>query len=201
VLAIEEIIKRGGWVIRIGSGDSSLLDLIKSEKYIDYPTSRYLSDRMDIFLCAQAKFILGNTSGIALVGSVFGTPCALANMTPISAAGFNVSDISFPKLHWSLSEKRYINVQEIYELKLLDARTAFEYEKAKVKLVENTAEDIRELCIEMFLNLETTNRGNENFLTANHIFNGFPESQIYSNQSPGKFSLKLINKYMNFFIL
>ena len=199
VLAVEEIIKRGGWVIRIGSGSSKLLDLIESEKYIDYPTSKYSSDRMDIFLCAQAKFILGNTSGIALVGSVFGTPCALANMAPISATGFNATDISFPKLHWSMSENRYINLQEIYKLGLLDARTASEYEKAKVKLIENSAEDIRDLCIEMLLYLESTNKCSENLLTANHIFNNFPKNKIYSNNSLGKFSLNLFNKYINLF--
>ena len=61
---------------------------IKSLSVLSYDLFAYIAR---IYI---SKFILGNTSGIALVGSIFGTPCALANMTPISASGFNSKDIS-----------------------------------------------------------------------------------------------------------
>ncbi len=198
-LAIEEIVNRGGWVIRIGFSGSIFRNSIKLKQYIDYPSSQFVSDRMDIFLCAQAKFILGNTSGIALVGSIFGTPCALANMTPITATGFNPMDISFPKLHWSQSKKKYINLEEINKLNLLDARTASEFNNHKVILIENSPEDIRDLCIEMFSNLEIENYKSNSLLTVNQIFKDFKNNQIYSNGSPAKFSHVLINKYKDLF--
>ena len=56
-LAIEEIVKRGGWVIRMG--DSSMLPLPALEGVIDYAHHPFKSDRMDVVLCAKAKFFWG----------------------------------------------------------------------------------------------------------------------------------------------
>ena len=144
---MQEVVKRGGWVIRIG--DPSMKRLPSMKWVIDYAHHPLKSPRLDIILCAKARFILGNTSGIALVGTVFGIPCALSNMVPISAMGVSPQDISIPKLYWSLDEDRYLSFGEIFASPLSRAQYSRNFTDAGIRVEENTPEDIKELATEM----------------------------------------------------
>lgn len=152
--AIQEIIARGGWVIRIG--DASMTPLPPLPKIIDYAHHPMKSEQLDIILCAKAKFILGNTSGIALVGSVFGIPCAIANMIPMSDLWYGIRDISIPKLLWSEHLNRYLRFDEVISSSLAKYRYAALYRKAKIRVEENSAEDIRNLAVEMIDRLDNS---------------------------------------------
>jgi len=151
---IEEIVKRGGWVIRIG--DPSMRRLPEMLHVIDYAHHPMKSERLDIILCATARFILGNTSGIALVGSIFGIPCAAANMIPITTLWFNSRDISIPKLLWSEQLARYLRLDEILQSPVAQYRYASLYAKAGIRIEENSAEDIADLTREMLDRLDGT---------------------------------------------
>lgn len=150
--AIQEITRRGGWVIRIG--DPTMTPLPPLPQVIGYAHHLMKCDRLDIILCAKARFILGNTSGIALVGSVFGVPCAIANMIPISDRWFNARDISIPKLLWSEHLGRYLRFDEVMDSRVYRYHYAALYQKAGIRVDENSAEDIRDLAIEMMDRLE-----------------------------------------------
>lgn len=145
--AIDEIVRRGGWVIRIG--DSTMGALPPMRRVIDYAHHALKSPRLDVLLCARARFILGNTSGIALVGSIFGVPCALANMIPASTLWFNGFDISIPKLLWSQGQGRLLRIDEMLDLPLANFQYAALYRNAGIVPVENTAEEIALLASEM----------------------------------------------------
>ncbi|HEX5125905.1 MAG TPA: TIGR04372 family glycosyltransferase [Rhodocyclaceae bacterium] len=157
--AIEEIVKRGGWVIRLG--DPSMKPLSALPQCIDYAHHPMKSERLDVVLCAKARFILGNTSGIALVGSAFGTPCALANMIPFSALGLGPEDISIPKLLWSETLSRYLTCQEILNSSIANFANAKRYEEIGIKVVDNSSEDIRLLVLDMIENLNIGFRSTE----------------------------------------
>lgn len=150
--AMAEIVRRGGWVIRIG--DTSMTPLPSMPNVVDYAHHPLKSPRLDIFLCARARFILASTSGIALVGSVFGVPCALANMVPLSALGVGIHDISIPKLYWLENEKRYLRFNEVFTSPLSCAQYSRAFANAGIRLEENSMEDIQELALEMFDHLE-----------------------------------------------
>jgi putative glycosyltransferase (TIGR04372 family) len=160
--AAQEVVRRGGWVIRIG--DASMAPMPAMPQLIDYARHGMKSARMDVVLCARARFILGNSSGIALVGSLFGTPCALANMVPVSALGVSPRDISIPKLHWSMSMQRYLHFPELFASPLSRAQYSRLFDEAGVVPMENSADDIRDLAGEMMDRLEspetTRNDGN-----------------------------------------
>lgn len=66
-------------------GDTTMEPLPFLPQVIDYAHHPLRSPRLDIILCARARCILGNTSGIFLVGSIFGVPSA-ANMVPMSVS-------------------------------------------------------------------------------------------------------------------
>lgn len=150
--AMQEIVRRGGRVIRIG--DPTMQPLSPLPGVIDYAHSPYKSARMDVVLCARARFILGNTSGIGLVGTVFGVPCAAANLIPLSTLWFGERDISIPKLFWSRELGRYLRIDEVLDSSAANFHYAALYEEAKIDPVENSAQDILMLTIEMLDRLD-----------------------------------------------
>ena len=75
--AIEEITEAGGWVFRLG--DPSMRPLSPLPRVIDYARSRFKSPRMDVFLFATSRFVIGTTSGLTTAVQAFGTPLLVVN--------------------------------------------------------------------------------------------------------------------------
>lgn len=146
-LAMEEIVRRGGWCVRMG--DPSMSRLRPMPGVVDYAHHPLRSERYDVVLCAKARFFLGNTSGLALVSSAFGVPSALVNMIPMSALAPLPGDLSIPKLLVSKADSRVLTFREVLQEPAGDFRYAALYEVAEVRPVENDPEDIRDLVVEM----------------------------------------------------
>jgi putative glycosyltransferase (TIGR04372 family) len=145
--AAREIVKRGGFVIRMG--DKSMKKLKPEQGIIDYPYSEYKSQFMDVFLCATAKFFIGTNSGLGLVPPIFGVPCALTNWMPIGIPQWYPKDIYIPKLIYSNQLKRHLTFNEML---LTNAGwIQFEASMSAQDLVAmpNTEEDILDVVVEM----------------------------------------------------
>lgn len=147
--AMQEITSQGGWVIRIG--DQTMTPLTPMPQVIDYAHHPIKSARMDVILCAKAKFILGNTSGISIVGTIFGIPCALANIVPVTAIGFGIYDINIPKIIWSNKLLRYLTFDEILNSNTAYFNYAYLYTNNNITPNENTPEDITLLTKDMMI--------------------------------------------------
>lgn len=156
--AMREITRRGGWVVRIG--DPTMKHLPPTPQVVDYAHHPAKCDRLDIILCARARFILGNTSGIALVGTIFGVPCAIANMIPISEHWFNAKDMCIHKHLWPERLGRYLGFDEAMALPVANYHYAKLYKDAGIRVDENTPEEIRDLVIKMLDNLDGIVPGN-----------------------------------------
>jgi putative glycosyltransferase (TIGR04372 family) len=152
--AVEEIVKRGGWCIRMGDPSMSRMSGIPG--LIDYAHHALRSPRLDIVLCARTRFFLGNSSGLALVSTVFGVPSVLVNMIPMSALAVLPMDLSIQKLLYSDQEKRLLQFAEILNSPIGDFRYAKLYEDAYLEPLENNAEEIRAVVVEMLDRLEGT---------------------------------------------
>jgi len=146
--AIQEIRRRGGWVVRMG--DPSMQPLPAMDGVIDYALHPQRSDWMDVFLCAEARFFVGNTSGLFVVATVFGRPSALANMVPTSHLGFAPHDIQIPKRIWSERKGRYLTFAELFEGPAANFRLAKLFAQAGLRAEENSEEDLLDLVVEMF---------------------------------------------------
>lgn len=148
LLAMQAIIERGGWCIRVG--DPTMKPLPRMERVIDYAHLDIKSEWMDVFLCASSRFFLGGNSGLAAVAAIFGVPCAFTNLAPLSVVyPFGINDIGIPKLIRSSMEKRYLPFKEILDSPIGNFRFTKLYEEAGVRLEENSPEDIRDLVLEM----------------------------------------------------
>ena len=146
--AMEAIVERGGWCIRMG--DVATKPLPPMKNVIDYAHLGVKSDWMDVFLCASCRFLLGSDSGLSALVSVFGIPCALANLIPLSILPSGHTDIGIPKLLWSCAEQRYLTFKEILDSPMGQANFfADSFEKAGIRIVDNSPDDIRDLALEM----------------------------------------------------
>ena len=128
---------------------------VKNKKIIHYNQNNN-SDFMDVFLCAKAKFFIGNSSGLKAISQCFDVPIAASNQI-----GFNVllqptnSLLIYKKL-FSMQKQRLLTYNEILKLNLFDKSkgnqgyfSAF-YEKNNLVPIENTSEEIHNLVIDMF---------------------------------------------------
>ncbi|MFA5181834.1 MAG: TIGR04372 family glycosyltransferase [Syntrophales bacterium] len=147
--AMEEITRRGGWVIRMGDAAMKPIPVIKN--VIDYAHLDIKSDWMDVFLCASCKFYFGSNSGLLNLSSVFGVSNSVANIAgPFSAVLlYGPEDIGIPKLLWSLKENRYLSFREILSSPVGNFREDYLFAEHGIRVVDNSPEDIKAIAMEM----------------------------------------------------
>jgi putative glycosyltransferase (TIGR04372 family) len=150
--AVAEIVRRGGVCVRMG--DPSMSRLTGIPGLIDYAHHPLRSPRMDIVLCARTRFFLGNSSGLALVSSVFGVPSVLVNMIPLSALAVLPVDLATPKLLRDAGDGRLLRFDQILTSPAGDFRYASLFAKAGLVPVENEPEDILAVVCEMIDRLD-----------------------------------------------
>jgi putative glycosyltransferase (TIGR04372 family) len=152
-LAIREITARGGWVIRMG--ESSVKPLPALERTFDYARSEMKSDWMDVFLSAECRFFLGVGSGLMNVPSIFGRPCALTNWTAFYSVPCYARDLFILKHPRMKPESRALTwkewVKPPFTLLMDDDLQALGFD-----MIDNSPEEIRDLCVEMLDRLDGT---------------------------------------------
>ena len=147
VPAMQAIVERGGWCVRIG--DPSMKKLSSMPNVVDYAHHSLRADWMDLFLCARCRFFLGNSSGAFLMASIFGVPVALANLLPISTVlPYGRKDLGIPKLLKSAKEQRLLTFPEVLGSTIGNMRYGNEYQQAGIDIIDNTPEDILGLALE-----------------------------------------------------
>ncbi len=192
-LAIETISSYGGWVIRMG--DSTMTPMSGLPHFVDYAHSKEKSDRMDVFLCAECKLFIGNTSGLFLMSTAFGVPCALVNMIPFSAPAFGSKDIYIPKLYRDRNTGRYLRFPEIFQSPMANYRDVKRFLEAGIEVEENSPEDINALVIEALMRLEnqwTPSAGDEE-RQAN--FKKLFRKEDYGYHSPSRIGSSFLAKH------
>ena len=150
--AMQEIVDRGGWCIRMG--DVSNKPLVPMAGVVDYAYHPARSPELDVFLCASCRFFLGNTSGLFLVSSIFGVTSALTNQTPFAATGFRPGDLSIPKLIRRVGQTDFMRAAEILRSPIAGFRMSRFYSEAQLELIENSADEICDLVKELMETLE-----------------------------------------------
>ena len=152
MLAVKEITKRGGWVIRMG--DPSMTPLAPMDQVIDYVHSDAYRDWMDVFLFSQCKFVLGSTSGAVEIAKVFGVPAVLTNYVPMGHGAHSGNDIWTPKLFWSNGEERYLTFLEVLLSPLRNFSRTETFENQGISVLDNSPEEIRDLAVEIMERLD-----------------------------------------------
>lgn len=152
-LAIDAIVARGGWVIRMG--DPSMPRLPTRYGVVDYAHSPQKTDWMDVFLCGTCWFFVGTSSGPAYVPNLFGIPSVLTNWFPTGTRPLNSMDIFIPKLHWYDEQNDFAPFAESLAPPLGHIHAKPTLHALGVSLRDNAREDLRDVVIEMLDRLET----------------------------------------------
>jgi putative glycosyltransferase (TIGR04372 family) len=194
--AIDEILNRGYYCILMG--DSSAQRISTKSKVIDYAHSEYKSDMMDVFFCATTEFFLGNSSGLFILSTVFGRPCALSNMLPFVCTGFTKKDISIPKLLKNSITGEYLKYSQILEDGVANYRNAKQYEMSGIEVISNSGIDIRNLVCDMFAFLDQKISSDE-ITRKNNFFLKKLQPNSYCFKTSSYIAPSFVEKYKEIF--
>ena len=150
-LAIDEIISRGGWVIRMG--DKSMIKLPYKYGVIDLPFTEFNLDWMNLFVWSQGRFLIGTGSGPVVLPLCFGKGVAIANWAPLASRQWGSKDILLPKHYYHIRENRYLCPEERMSEKYgyIESKTALR--NMGIEVHDNSPDEIKELIIQMINSL------------------------------------------------
>ena len=152
---IKAVVDAGGWVVRIG--DSSMTPLPEMTHVIDYAHSDAKNDWMDVFLCEQARFFIGTSSGMFGVAAAFGTPLVMTHFLAGQAIYyFSSQDIFITRICQFKSDNRVLSFKEVISPPIGMFSTQFYYDKFGIEVIENTPEEIRDVVMEMLMRFNGT---------------------------------------------
>lgn len=146
-LAIEAIVERGGWVIRMG--DPSMPKLPPVEGVIDYAHSDLKSDWFDLFLCGTCWFYVGTSSGLGYVPNLFAVPGVFTNWFPMGTRPLNGTDLFVPKLHRREDRGELVPFPESLAPPLGHIHARGSLRELGVTIEDNMPEDLRDVVVEM----------------------------------------------------
>lgn len=153
ILAAQWVVEQGGYAFRVGMLHEQRL--IDTGRIIDYTSTG--DDFGNIYLLSHCKFQLGTGDGVAQISSVFGVPIALANYPLLEyITTMRDGDLYIPKLLWWNHQQRYLTLDEWLTQGMGRLQRAEEYDKHDLAPIENTAEEILELCQEMNQKIDGT---------------------------------------------
>lgn len=150
--AAEHITERGFQAVRMGSIVAEPLHTT-NDKIIDYPKCH--SDDMDLWLSRHCKFYIGTNNGTAQLPLLFDKPLAYTNSVPLWMLNWGKDSLFIPKLFRAKGSDSFLTFTELQKLGAFDheQRNGLHtkwYAGRGIEPVENTPEDILDLCKDMF---------------------------------------------------
>ena len=149
--AAELVTEKGGYAIRMGAAVAEPLPDTGNPQIIDYPVN-FRSHFRDIYLLANCQFFLGNTSGIFSCSMIFDRLVGMANTISWDLPAPRSFDPWIPKLIKNSKTNKLLTFNEVTELGFdqIAADDFFRMKELGYEFIENTAEDIEDLCKDMF---------------------------------------------------
>jgi len=187
-LAAMEIIRRGGFVIRMGSLVEKEFCL-KHSKVIDYPFY-HRDDFSDVYVSANAKFFISTANGAVDVPQLFDVPILLVNVVPIGFSPISKNSMYIPKRVFNSNglqvnfHEQLLFFQELPLNAIIDP--AGELRKRGWSVKDNSPDEILQAAIEMFSRLEGGfSQNEETKALLSRYYQLFDEKNIYiKNKAP-----------------
>ncbi len=155
--AVEDIIRRGGYVVRIGSATNKKLNY-SSNFVFDYSASEYNDPFLDIYLISKCRFLIGTPSGYTHVALPFKVPQLLVNS--INCFG-GKCDLWIPKKMIDTKTNQSVRFSDFMNryygannLGLLAENGVNQEKIINIKYIDNTPEEILSATTEMFNRME-----------------------------------------------
>ncbi len=149
-LAAEELADRGCFVFRMGQVVAEPF-VSTNARVIDYANDDRRSAFLDIYLGWRCLFAISTGSGWEAIPEVFRRPICCVNYAPV---GFGMTwrqdSISLFRHHCCVVDKRVLGLSEIFDSGVAYAMETQAFAAANVELVSNSAEEIRDVAMEMW---------------------------------------------------
>jgi putative glycosyltransferase (TIGR04372 family) len=153
--AIKYITSLNGYAIRMGAVVEKELPNLENKKIIDY-ACKYRTDFGDIYLPSKCKFFLGDGCGLNLIPKIFNKPVVWVNLIPLKYPPLTKEDLFILKKIWSIPENRLLTFQEIINRGIVDYEFNELYENDKLKIINNSSQEIEDVVKEMNERLDGT---------------------------------------------
>ena len=149
VLAVEEMVQRGFYAIRMGSIVKEKLD-VDNPAIIDYATNGKRTEFLDIYLGAKCQFFLGSPTGISIVPELFRRPVVYTNWLHFpNIFTWLQKSLIIPKKLYLSEEKRFLNFRELIYSEIRVSGRSVDYEIRGIEVIENSPEEILAVASEM----------------------------------------------------
>jgi putative glycosyltransferase (TIGR04372 family) len=156
LLASEKLTELGYYVIRMGALVQKPL-ISNNPMIIDYATTGFRTDFMDIYLGAKCSFCITTGTGFDAIPMIFRHPIVSVNYTPIEYFFTSRKEfISIPRHYFSNNLNRKLTIAEILKAGIGTYLKSSDFEKSGVNLIENTPEEICDAVIEMAKRINNT---------------------------------------------
>ncbi len=148
VLAAQELIARGYYIIRMGRVVEEKFPLVHPQ-VIDYANSSFRSDFADIYLISKCHFFVGE-GGIEAVARLFRKPVVYINVIPVGFL-FTWSDqfLSILKLLRNKKDGRLLSFKEMLNENIRYGVQTKMFEDQGLEVIKNSPEEIRDVVLEM----------------------------------------------------
>ena len=165
--------------VRMGRELDPLVSAI--DNCVDY-AGQYSNDLMDLYLAAHCRFVIGNSSGIPLMGSLFGKPVLMVDVVLTSlgygAMPFTKYDLYIPKKYFDTHKQRYLSLREMTQVERRCYLSEDSYKSEGIYFEDNSPEEIRDVLVEFMARLNGTWRDTEDDLKNYEQY-----QQIYNEMS------------------
>jgi putative glycosyltransferase (TIGR04372 family) len=150
--AIEAIVERGGWVVRLGTEDFTPMEPM--DNVVDYAMTADRSDWMDVVCLSQCRFLLAGESGPVYVANAFGVPLVGVNWFPPGMWPLSRQDIFVPKRLHLAAEGRDLSINEAIQAPFFGMPFPNLYDSRGIEVIDSTPDDIKDAVVEMLDRLD-----------------------------------------------
>lgn len=146
--AVEELSSRGYFAVRMGSVVKESLTA-SNPMVIDYATNGR-TDFLDIYLSTNCQFFLTSGTGIDALTTMFRKPIACVNFAILGFVhAWGPNDLFIPKKLWLRKESRFLTFREVLDSGAGGLFRTEQFDQMGIDLIENSAEEITGLAVEM----------------------------------------------------
>lgn len=146
---VDELVERGYRAFRLGSLVGQQLKT-ENPGIIDYALNGSRSEFLDVFLSAHCRFFISTGTGLDAIPMVFRRPIVYVNFSPVEYVHSYVKDsLTIFKKYWLIGEQRFMTFKEIIGSGAGRFMDSSEFAGNGIELRENTADEIREVVVEM----------------------------------------------------
>ncbi|WCL51218.1 TIGR04372 family glycosyltransferase [Leptospira sp. GIMC2001] len=147
MLTAEELSKRGYYVLRMGKFVADKFDS-NDPKIIDYASSNFRSDFMDVYLGAKCEFAISMGSGWDTIPFIFRKPIIFVNFIPVGYLWtFSDKYLTIVKHHID-KDGNPISLKNLFENEIAYFMYSQQFEDLGIRVIENTPEEILSVVIE-----------------------------------------------------